>query len=195
MSSLRQLEVVNCTGLTDTSLHKLCVLTQLTRLALSGCCKVTNLGIASIARAMQELRALDLSGCHAHLSEAGVQSLRMLRNLTALDLRSNSLVQDADVAALVPHTPHLQDLNLRDTSVTNATMQAIAANLPCLTLLNVEYCHGVTDKGIGRLTALHDLRMLRLYGTQVTDGGLQQLSSLKSVTIVLKQQLWWVSQQ
>ena len=85
---------------------------------------------------------------------------------------------DADLA-LVKILPKVEQLDLRNTAITNAGLANIES-LTGLTHLHLEGT-GVTDEGLGHLKGLSALTYLNLYNTAVTDNGVAQLSGLKNL--------------
>jgi YHS domain-containing protein len=85
---------------------------------------------------------------------------------------------DADLA-LVKSLPKVEQLDLRNTAITNGGL----ANLEALTALTHLHLEGtaVTDDGLSHLKGLTNLTYLNLYNTAVTDKGVADLAGLKNL--------------
>jgi hypothetical protein len=91
----------------------------------------------------------------------------------------DTLVRDADLAALDDLHNTLRRINLSRTEITDAGMARIAAcnKLEQLRLSSLQ----VTDAGIAELSGLTDLRFLHLLDMPITDAGLDRLHGLKKL--------------
>jgi len=92
---------------------------------------------------------------------------------------------DAQLATLAPVALALQSLDLGETAVTDAGLQAVAAmkNLKRLSLDRT----AITDEGLGHLLQLKGLEYLNLHTTAITDKG---LTSLKALSKLRSLYLW-----
>ena len=83
---------------------------------------------------------------------------------------------DADLA-LVKALPKVEQLDLRNTAITNAGLVNLDG-MASLTHLHLEGT-GVTDEGLAHVKGLGNLTYLNLYNTAVTDKGIAHLPKLK----------------
>ena len=121
------------------------------RVLLLGGTRVSDEGLAFLARNARKLTWLDLSGC---------------------------AVTDKGVSLLPPDTP-LEKLALQATSITDASLPVLAGwtTLQELDLAQTS----VTDAGLSHLLRLRQLRTLWLKGSQVSAAGAQSLSDLPAL--------------
>ena len=92
-------------------------------------------------------------------------------NIVLLDL-ARTHITDAGLQSLAK-MPNLTRLEIQETNTGDAGLQWIG-NLPALEVLNLYDTH-VTDKGLARLASLKKLRRVYLWRTSVTDAGVQAL--------------------
>ena len=91
---------------------------------------------------------------------------------------------DADLA-LVKALPKVEQLDLRNTAITNAGL-ANLEGMASLTHLHLEGT-AVTDEGLAHVKGLANLTYLNVYNTAITDKGVAELSGLKN----LKRLILW----
>lgn len=101
--------------------------------------------------------------------------------VTALDLRANPKLIDADLKELVAFKG-LKELNLEGTQVSDAGLKELAS-LADLAVLNLNST-AVTDDGLKHLASLAGLTELRLDDTRLTDEGLKTLASLRKLRLL-----------
>ena len=176
LTSLRSIELINCTLVTDAGLAHLKSLTSLHRLELGGCKLVTAPGLAHLTglTSLQEL-ALNWTA----VMDAGLVHLKGLTSLRRLLLEGCERVTDAGLAHLKGLTS-LQGLSLGGTEVTDAGL-AHLTGLTSLHRLELISCTLVADAGLAHLKGLTSLQGLSLGGTAVTDAGLVHLKGLTSL--------------
>ncbi len=116
-------------------------------------------------------------------NELGVTILQLSQSDTGLMFTAVNVADkfdDAALAKLAPLAPHLVEVNLARTKVTDAGLAALAPmkNLQRLRLENTP----ITDAGLDHLQGLENLEYLNLFNTAVTDAGLEKLAGLKKLT-------------
>ena len=148
---------------------------------------------------LKNLEVLQLP--NARLTGSGLRHLKGLRKLRHLELQVNS-IPDAAAADLLADLPNLRLLNMEQTGAGDATLEA-AARLPNLESLLLPRTL-ITDKGVAKLDkatklrelnlsnprltaliaplmALHELRLLALSTTQITDSDVDRLAELPNL--------------
>lgn len=141
-------------------------------------CLLMSIGVASTRGA--EMSA-DQKDAAAKLQAKGGLVIPVAANSDALIVSLSTAGKNAGDAdlALVKALPKVEQLDLRNTAITNAGLANIEG-LATLTHLHLEGT-AVTDEGLGHLKGLSALTYLNLYNTAVTDQGVAQLSDLKSL--------------
>jgi hypothetical protein len=148
-------------AITDASIGRLGLLTQLQLLRLSEC-RVAEASCAAIGR-LQCLQTLELSNCST-LTNTGVYSLGALTGLTDLNLSGCNAITDIGVATLARKLPLLRQLNLSavHTHVTDVGIQTLQ-QLQQLQSLQLSSCYKLTDRAVsGLIAALPELKELSL---------------------------------
>ncbi len=141
--------------------------------------RITDTGVDSL-RDLKNLKALNLS--RAQVSNTGLNRLQSLRNLRSLDLAWCNLINDEGLAHLHPLS-HLTHLDLSWCSHITDEGLAHLRVLTSLTSLNLEGCKQVSNKGLRYLTRLTNLASLNLSQcSQVTNAGLRHIDSLPRLT-------------
>ena len=138
-------------------------------------------GVEGLGGYFTALRALDLSGCH-RVTDLGLACLAPLTNLTSLRLEGCDTVGDAGLAALAPLSARLVHLDLGGCDeVSNRGMEVLGAALPKLSSLRLAGCDEFGDDGcvaVGRALGA-SLTWLDVSGpNQLTDVGLAALGGL-----------------
>jgi len=144
-----ELAYVEGQGLTLAVCKALAALRVLERLELDGCRKLSDDGLAALAKGMPRLGHLDLR-LGEQLTSRGVGALGGLARLRALRLESCSRVDDA-------------------------ALKRVAA-LPALERLDLKYCGRVTDKGLAALGKARGLVELDLSRTKLGAKGIAALA-------------------
>jgi hypothetical protein len=150
----RQLTGINARQqMSDGVLERIASLDRITRLDLDGCNRVTDAGLAHLAR-MPHLEALNLSGWHSPITDRGLTVLRHLKKLRRFDMAWPQRVTDAGMANL-QDCNDLENVTLMGTRTGDGAIRALA------------------DKA----------RLHRLFaGTTVTDAGLALLKHFPRFT-------------
>ena len=108
----------------------------LEQLDLHGCNQLEQ-AMHAVAARCPSLRTLDLYGC-SNATAASIAALGRCPELSVLNLERCSHVDDAAIAALVQGCPRLRDVNLMDTSISDAGLATI---LTAPMLERLEVCH------------------------------------------------------
>ncbi len=171
-ADLKQLCLMNCTGLKAKALTALQGLGSLQKLALYGCTDVSDL------TSLQDLGSLQTLSLHGCTGVSDLAGLRGLGNLRKLHL--NGCMGVSDLAA-IQNLGSLRTLDLtRCTGVSDLTA---LQSLGSLQMLDLTRCTGVSD--LSALQDLGSLQTLSLTGcTGVSDlAGLKGLGSLQSLNL------------
>jgi hypothetical protein len=154
-------------------------LERLEELSLLGDDTVTDAGLRHLG-GLRRLRRLNIG--YTHVTDTGIANLSGLTNLRWLDADCEGIT-DRGLERIAEQFPNLQALDVSDTRVTDAGVNALGE------LRNLEQLHlfrvAVTDqclKTVGRLT---NLRYLSLDGGEVSDEGLAEIACL-----IKLEQLW-----
>ncbi len=178
LTSLTNLDLTRCSGLTDDGIQLLSHLTRLTNLNLSYCNGITNDGIQALSQ-LTSLQTLSLSEC-SELTDEGIQALSQLTKLQTLNLAECSELTDEGIQTLSQLT-RLTELNLWECSgLTDEGIQTLS-KLTRLTKLYLGGCSGLTDEGIQTLSKLTRLTELYLRGCSALTA-LPDLSKLTRLT-------------
>ncbi|MBW3541840.1 MAG: hypothetical protein KY476_16350, partial [Planctomycetes bacterium] len=78
------------------------------------------------------------------------------------------------------HLPDLRIMGLEETEITDKGLQSLG-QLGSLQSLDLDGCTGITDTGVGHLTALTVLEKLEMGATQVTGVGLAGFAQSKNL--------------
>ena len=156
----------------DSDLQLLKAFTNLTKMNLSGCKQITDVGVKEFIN----LTELDLSFC-TQITDAGVEEIIRRRNLTNLKL-SKTGITDIGLIEL-KELKNLTDLHLSDTAITDNVLNELSdlKNLKRLFLAKTK----ITDFGVKHLRGQTNLTTLDLSLTQITDIGLNELNELKNL--------------
>jgi hypothetical protein len=158
--------------LCDEYCHAVAAQTQIEWLNLIGFLGVTRLGMESFAR-MSRLRGLRFYHC-----AVGDQESRPLANHPRLvNLQFEHCPITDRTVELLGSPASLRALSLAGTRVSDAAVAALASAAPCLEVLDLRECGGVTSASLPRLCDLHHLRRLDLTKTGVSDTMAASLSS------------------
>ncbi len=107
--NLKQLDLSDCSWVTDEGLQHVARLTYLEKFDLSECLEITDQGLQHIA-GLANLRGLDLLNC-SKITSNGLRHIARLPTLQWLNLRGCSLVTDEGLRHIA-RLPSLQQLNL-----------------------------------------------------------------------------------
>ena len=147
--NLLNLNLANCSRLSDSDLANVSKLTSLKRLNLSGCYRIGDPGIRAVAESLQGLEKLDLASC-SFITDLSLHYMgRHLRKLNRLSLSSCRLITDAGIASLVHNMADLLYLDLTScVSLTDNALASICAHCSQLKCLSLSGCSRVTEDGI-----------------------------------------------
>jgi hypothetical protein len=159
-----------CVDVTDAGLALLQGVSTLQELSLTGCEQLTALGLRSLG-GLTRMRRLSLQTCN---QVSGLAQLQRMQQLEVLDLGWCRAVGDADAAAL-GRLPHLRELNLARTQVTDAGLGQLHT-LSQLQSLNLAGLHASDEALAALLCQLHHLQVLSL--ERCTDAGDEVLAAL-----------------
>jgi len=198
--SLRRLRIAG-SGIDDAGLIQLAKMQKLELLDLTGCEKLTSVGIEAIGN-IASLRNLRVSG--PAVTDPAIASFSRLSNVAALSLQQTAVTDNG--LRVVDSMTGLKELNLYGTTVTDSCLATIAA-LPSLQKLRLRGT-GVTghaaesfvkmaalteldlsetafvSNGLQWVGKMPKLRSLNLWLTKVDDGGIDFLSEQKQLTLL-----------
>ncbi|XP_063062610.1 F-box/LRR-repeat protein 7 [Engraulis encrasicolus] len=183
--------------------HRLCqdtpnVCLTLETVVVSGCRRLTDRGLHTVATCCPELRHLELAGCFNVSDEAVFEVVSRCPNLEHLDVSGCtkvtciSLAQDPPVAPTTAPSPspcpqRCQQISIRYLDMTDCFsledegVRTIASHCPRLTHLYLRRCQRLTDEALRQL-ALHcpAIRELSLSDCRlVGDFGLREVARLE----------------
>lgn len=145
--------------------------TSLTKLSIGFLPNLSDRAIQRIARACWLLRSLDLSGSY-NVGDKGLKSVAArLSGLHTLSLSFLEKVTSAGVEMIAVGLPALESLDLEQTSVTDASLEALIQFSPRLQALNVAFCHNLSEAKI--VTCLQQCRLKTLNVTHCRGVSLQ----------------------
>ncbi|XP_012676765.1 F-box/LRR-repeat protein 7-like isoform X6 [Clupea harengus] len=176
--------------------HRLCqdtpnVCLTLETVVVSGCRRLTDRGLHTVALCCPELRHLEVAGCYNVSNEAVFEVVSRCPNLEHLDVSGCtkvtciSLAQDSPMTPLSPQ--HCQQIAIRYLDMTDCFsledegVRTIASHCPRLTHLYLRRCQRLTDEALRQL-ALHcpAIRELSLSDCRlVSDFGLREVARLE----------------
>src|SRR4051794_15682145 len=133
---------------------------------------VTDSDMPLLAR-MPDLKRLDLS--LTRISDRGLRSLKTAPQIEELNLYFAEQISD-ESTAIVKSWKHLKRLNLRGTKITDSTLEFVSG-VPTLESLDIGWAQ-ITDTGLDHLTSLTSLRRLTMGGNKLTDTSLQFLRQM-----------------
>ncbi|XP_012602722.2 F-box and leucine-rich repeat protein 13 isoform X3 [Microcebus murinus] len=203
--NMNHVYMVDCKGITDSSLRALSPLKQLTVLNLANCVRIGDIGLRNFldGPASINIRELNLSNC-VHLSDTSViklsdrcpnlhyLSLRNLEHLTYLGIEhiiyilplvsvdlSGTDISNEGLMTLSRHKK-LKELSLSECyRITDVGIQGFCKNSLILELLDVSYCTQLSDDIINTLSIYCDkLTYLNIAGCpKITDSAIEMLSA------------------
>jgi F-box/leucine-rich repeat protein 13 len=204
-SDLYYLHLVDCPNITDSSLKALmfcnivvlnladCIRVsdagvkyimegtcglRLQELNLTNCLRVGDVAIVNIQKRGRNLAYLSLCYCD-QISEAGLELLGQVANLTCVDITGCSLT-DQSLSALGNNT-HLRDVNMSQcSSITDLGLQKFAQQCVWIDRLNISCCTLITDAAIKNVVFSCRLLMhLNVAGCKLlTDLSVQYISAV-----------------
>ncbi|XP_028644999.1 dynein regulatory complex subunit 6 isoform X2 [Grammomys surdaster] len=197
--------MVDCKGLTDSSLKSLSVLKQLTVLNLTNCVRIGDIGLRQFfdGPASMRLRELNLANCSLlgdasvirlsercpnlhylnlrnceHLTDLAIEYIASMLSLISIDL-SGTLISNEGMAILSRHRK-LREVSLSEcVNITDFGIRAYCKTSLVLEHLDVSYCTRLTDDII-KTIAIFCTRItsLNIAGCpKITDAGMEILSA------------------
>ena len=122
---------------------------------------------------LRDLRRLDIS--LTRISDRGLRTLKTAPAIEDLNLYFAEQVGD-EGTAIFRNWKHLKRLNLRGTKITDSTLE-ILEGVPTLEWLDIGWAQ-ITDTGLDHLSSLNNLRALTIGGNKLTSAALQVLRQL-----------------
>ena len=122
---------------------------------------------------LHDLRRLDIS--LTRISDRGLRALKTAGSIEDLNLYFAEQVSD-ESTAIFRNWKHLKRLNLRGTKITDSTLE-ILEGVPSLEWLDIGWAQ-ITDTGLDHLSSLNNLRSLSMGGNKLTGSALQVLRQL-----------------
>ncbi|HKE23064.1 MAG TPA: hypothetical protein VKB88_11935 [Bryobacteraceae bacterium] len=126
--------------------------------------------------AMPDLKRLDLS--LTRISDRGLRALKTAPAIEDLNLYFAEQIGD-EGAAILRNWKHLKRLNLRGTKITDSTLESLAG-IPTIEWLDIGWAQ-LTDSGLDHLSSLTNLRSLTMGGNKLTDNALQFLRQMPQI--------------
>lgn len=122
---------------------------------------------------LRDLKRLDIS--LTRISDRGLRTLKAAPAIENLNLYFAELVSD-EGTAIFRNWKHLKRLNLHGTKITDSTLE-ILEGVPSLEWLDIGWAQ-ITDTGLDHLSSLTNLRALAMGGNKLTSASLQVLRQL-----------------
>ncbi|GMH39810.1 hypothetical protein BSKO_07708 [Bryopsis sp. KO-2023] len=221
IGTLSNLEKLDLSGSwLECGLDGLSSLGKLEKLVLSGCrwANSEKHGSVSLPETLTNLKHLDLSSSLLQVSDADLQVIGSMKEMTTISLGDCKWVTDGGISIL-GGLPALANLDLTRTGLTDRGMETIAKlsglqNLrlegtlvgdagaamlgECQSLekLDLSGCYMVTEEGINRLHRLQNLHELVLEGiSYFSTRGLAQLSRLRALEKVSFDMPQWIADE
>ncbi|XP_048870237.1 uncharacterized protein si:ch73-173p19.1 [Brienomyrus brachyistius] len=165
--------VLNCYPYsTNELLRQLRAFTALKHLSLVSSPLITDSGL-SVLPGLQKLQHLNLSSC-SKLTDSCLRHIGELRALSSLSLDQTKVSDAGMVPFLQGAPPSLVQLNLNQTSVSEATLAVLPVCVPQLRLLSIKQ---TKVREVSALAQLSALQTLYLDGTAVTEASLESLAA------------------
>lgn len=186
LRSLNHLKFVTLKSarLSDTSLSYFSGLNRLRILSIGTASgesdfEITDAGLEHL-RELTDLTTLSINQASS-FTDAGLQNLEHLTKLTLLSLRSPMVTSDG--LAHLHRLSNLENLHLTRALITNDGLAHIKrfTKLKSLSLINTK----ITDSGLANLSGLTDLQSLFLSGTDIGDAGLAHLVTLSKLRMIM----------
>lgn len=178
LASLEVLELRAQTTLTPEGLKEIFNLTNLRELTLSD--RMVNDEVLADLAKLNHLAVLNVRS--VFMTDAGINSIRRLKNLRTLRIFVGSSVSDEGLKQLAELNLRSLELTLSDVNDEKLKELRKFSSLKLLRLVNAV---NVTDNGIPHLSELTDLKDLDLANASLTKYGIQQLKkSLPNCSII-----------
>ncbi len=157
----------------DDCLEEIGKLSNLTKLYLFHCPKITDAGVAYLS-SMTNLQTLTITNDVEHLTSKALIHLKPLTNLTSLGIGWMD-VESGDLRHL-HGLDNLESLALDSTNLTDAGLEQLST-MDSLKRISITRTK-VTDAGMATLGSMRQLEVLSLEGTTITDVGVTSLAVL-----------------
>jgi len=123
------------------------------------------------------LKQLNLKYCRSITDQGIDHIIRGCINLEGLSL-DNTGISDTGLESFAAHGKNIRYLSLANQDINYEGLQSLSEGCPNLTNLNLKWCRGVTDRGIGQIVrACSRLQSLFLDGTNVSNTGLASIAA------------------
>ncbi|MBT6847605.1 MAG: hypothetical protein HOA14_09350 [Planctomycetaceae bacterium] len=132
----------------------------------------------SLAALKQHPKLKKIRISQTQITDAGIEQLTALTNLTDLDLSENSVISDVGMSHLSKITT-LTKLNLWRVALSDSGIEQLAGlvNMQWLNLDNTS----LSDRGLIHLQGMKEIQFLHLGSTTITDAGLPHLAGLTTL--------------
>lgn len=141
-------------------------------------------GVKSLT-ALKKLKSLNLTS--TMITAQSAKYLSTLSELNVLDLDKNNL--DDSIGKELSKLTRIDDLGLKATKVSDACLNEVV-KMKTITQLRLGANAGITDRGIAKLVALKNLKLLDVTDTKVTPKGLEVLKSLPLQVLKVRRSSW-----
>ncbi len=154
----------------------------LTKLDISCCQEITDVGLEKIAK-LKNLNYLNLS--NTNLSDKALTIIASsLKKLSFIDFTNCENITDEGVKSFVTSYPYFSSINLGCLNITDQAIESIVT-MPKITSIEFGYCGKITDNGIENIANnIPNLTFLGLNGcVELTDESIKSIASkLKKLT-------------
>lgn len=167
-------------GITDGALQNLTKLPELSVLILTAT-SIDGRGLEALA-GCPKLKRLKVSSV-LKMTPQGWEALSKISQLEFLDVSSTSSITDADVAKFTA-MPHLRELNLSETTLTDEVFKTLA-KMENLEILHIEKDGLIRGSGLQAYTKSKPaLREIYANGTPLGNAGLRHIKSIHSLAFL-----------
>jgi Leucine-rich repeat (LRR) protein len=125
---------------------------------------------------LADLKRVDLS--LTRISDRGLRALKTTPAIEELNLYFAEQISD-ESSAIYRNWKHLKKLNLRGTKITDLTLE-ILGGVPTIESLDIGWAQ-ITDTGLDHLSSLTNLKSLSMGGNKLTDTALQFLRTMPQI--------------
>lgn len=178
--SIVDLDLTDCIQMTDDALSCIACMSALSKLTLSGCCMITDIGVAWLKRSTG-LLYLDLSHCY-QLTDECLLSIATLPSLQYLSLAECYEIT-GDGIAYLNGMSQLQKLHLSGClGILDLGLHQVR-ELACVQELSISSCDNIGNEGMVQVGRMAELRLLDIsFCPKVTCEGLYELRALPNLT-------------
>ncbi len=171
---------ISRSGITDAGLQNLTKLPELSVLILTAT-SIDGHGLEALA-GCPKLKRLKVSSA-LKITPQGWEALSKVSQLEFLDVSSTSSITDADVAKFTA-MPHLRELNLSETTLTDEVFKTLA-QMENLEILHIEKDGLIRGSGLQAYTKSKPaLREIYANGTPLGNAGLRHIKSIRSLAFL-----------